>query len=39
MPSHADLIRENAELRARLALAEKWMRREVQSAIALVQRE
>jgi hypothetical protein len=39
MLSHDDLIRENAELHARLALAERWMRREVQSAIALVQRE
>jgi hypothetical protein len=32
-----ELIRENTELHARLALAEKWMRREVQSAIRLAQ--
>lgn len=32
-----ELIRENTELQARLALAEKWMRREVQSAIRLAQ--
>ena len=36
---HDDLIRENRELNARLALAEKWMRREVQSAIALIERD
>ena len=33
-----DLIRENTELTARLALAEKWMRREVQSAIMWVKK-
>ena len=38
MTCHDDLIRENIELTARLALAEKWMRREVQSAIATVGR-
>lgn len=39
MENYEALIRENAELTARLALAEKWMRREVQSSIALVKRE
>ncbi len=38
MSIHDDLISENAELSARLALAEKWMRREIQSAIAWVRR-
>lgn len=39
MTTHDDLIRENEELRARLALAEMWMRREVQHAIASVGRD
>ena len=39
MTTHDDLIRENEELRARLALAEMWMRREVQHAIATVGRD
>ena len=38
MQNKDDLIRENIELNARLALAEKWMRREVQSAITSVKR-
>ena len=38
MMTKDDLIRENTELTARLSLAEKWMRREVQSAIATVGR-
>jgi hypothetical protein len=36
MSKKDDLIPENRELRAKLALAEKWMRREVQSAIVEV---
>jgi hypothetical protein len=36
MPTKEELIWENRELTAKLALAEKWMRREVQSAIAMV---
>lgn len=38
MQKKEDLIQENAELKARIALAEKWMRREVQSAIDSVRR-
>lgn len=38
MQKKEDLIQENVELIARLALAEKWMRREVQSAISSVRR-
>lgn len=38
MQKKEDLIQENAELIARIALAEKWMRREVQSAISSVRR-
>lgn len=38
MQKKEDLIQENAELVARLALAEKWMRREVQSAIRSVKK-
>ena len=34
-----DLIRENTELKARLDLAEKWMRREVASSIERIERE
>lgn len=38
MQKKEDLIQENAELISRIALAEKWMRREVQSAISSVRR-
>lgn len=34
-----ELIRENIELRARLELAEKWMRREVATSISRIQEE
>ena len=39
MPTKDDLIRENTELRARLELAEKWMRREVATSITRIQEE
>jgi hypothetical protein len=39
MQKRDDLIRENRELAAKLALAEKWMRREVQSAIVAVSKK
>ena len=32
-----DLIQENMELRARLELAEKWMRREIKGAISHIE--
>ncbi len=38
MKKQDELIRENEELRARLALAEKWMQREVQWAIQSIQK-
>ena len=38
MSTKEELIHENTELTARLALAEKWMRREVQSAIISVKK-
>lgn len=38
MSTQESLISENATLRARLALAERWMRREVESSIAHIQR-
>ena len=34
-----ELILENSELRARLGLAEKWMKREVQAAIRNIQKK
>jgi regulator of replication initiation timing len=34
-----ELILENDELRARLSLAEKWMKREVQAAIRHIQKK
>lgn len=39
MQKKEDLIRENIELRARLELAKKWMRRQVASSIAKIQKE
>ena len=39
MQKKEDLIRENAELRARLELAEKWMQREVQTAMQNIQKK
>lgn len=39
MKTKDDLIRENAELRARLELAEKWMQREVQTAMQNIQKK
>jgi hypothetical protein len=39
MQKKEDLIRENNELRARLELAEKWMRREIQGSISKIQKE
>ena len=39
MSTNEDLIRENTELRARLELAEKWMRREVATSISRIQEE
>lgn len=39
MQKKEDLIRENIELRSRLELAEKWIRREVQDSISKVQSE
>jgi hypothetical protein len=37
MQKRDDLIRENNELRSRLDLAERWMRREVASSIKKIQ--
>ncbi len=39
MQKKEDLIRENIELRARLELAEKWMQREVQTALQSIQKK
>jgi hypothetical protein len=39
MQKKEDIIRENIELRARLELAKKWMRRQVASSIAKIQKE
>ena len=39
MVTKEDLIRENTELKARLDLAEKWMRREVATSIDRIQKE
>jgi hypothetical protein len=39
MQKKEDLIQENIELRARLDLAKKWMRRQVASSIAKIQKE
>ncbi len=39
MLTKEDLIRENTELKARLDLAEKWMRREVATSIDRIQKE
>ncbi len=39
MQKKEDLIAENIELRARLELAEKWMRREIQGSISKIQKE
>ena len=39
MQTKDDLIRENAELRARLELAEQWMQREVQTAMRHIQKK
>ncbi len=39
MQDRKDLIRENTELKARLDLAEKWMRREVATSIDRIQKE
>lgn len=39
MQTKDELIRENVELRARLALAERWMQREVQTAMRHVQKK
>ena len=36
MQKSQDLIEENTELRARLALAEKWMAREVQASLQAI---
>jgi hypothetical protein len=37
MQKRDDLIHENTELRSRLDLAERWMRREVASSIKKIQ--
>lgn len=39
MQNQEDLIQENIELRSRLDLAEKWIRREIQGSISKIQRE
>ena len=39
MQKMEDLIRENSELRSRLDLAEKWIRKEIQWSISKIQRE
>jgi hypothetical protein len=39
MQTREDLIRENTELKARLDLAEKWMRREIATSIDRIQKE
>ena len=39
MPTKDSLIQENSELKSRLELAEKWMRREVATSIQRIQRE
>ncbi len=39
MQKKEDLIRENIELKSRLDLAEKWMRREVATSITRIQKE
>ncbi len=39
MHTNEDFIRENIELKARLDLAEKWMRREVATSIGRIQKE
>lgn len=39
MQTKDDLIRENTELRARLELAERWMQREVQTAMRHIQKK
>ena len=39
MLTKEDLIRENTELKARLDLAEKWMRREIATSIDRIQKE
>ena len=39
MQNREDLIHENTELRARLELAERWMRREVASSISKIQKD
>ena len=39
MQTKDDLIRENAELRGRLELAEQWMQREVQTAMRHIQKQ
>jgi hypothetical protein len=39
MVTKEDLIRENTELKSRLDLAEKWMRREVATSIDRIQKE
>jgi hypothetical protein len=39
MSTSSDLISENNELRSRLDLAERWMRREVASSIKKIQTE
>ena len=39
MQTNEDLIQENIELKARLDLAEKWMRREVASSIGRIERD
>ena len=39
MQNQEDLIQENIELRSRLELAEKWIRKEIQGSITNIQRE
>jgi hypothetical protein len=39
MQKEEDLIQENIELRSRLELAEKWMRREIATSIVRIQKE
>ena len=39
MQNQEDLIQENIELRSRLELAEKWIRKEIQGSITKIQRE
>ncbi len=39
MQKKEDLIRDNNELRSRLELAEKWIRREIHGSISKIQKE